>query len=224
MPANKEDIVRNAFDSISDKYELIASIISFGIVQELRKKMIKEIKPHGDILDCGAGTGKLTETIIKYYPESHVIPMDINNNMVQNRKNKNIDFVMGNVENMPFNDRTFDYVVSSFVTRNLSNVDNFFSESFRVLKPGGIFATIDAFNPENKAFYNLYSLYFYHFIPFIGNIMTGSNAYTYLANSIKNFYSIREMSNRIELAGFKIYEIKSYIYGIASMHIAVKPE
>ncbi len=224
MSSDKDNIVKNTFDSISDKYELISSIISFGMVQKWRKDMLNEVKPHGNILDCGAGTGTLTETIIKYSPDCNVISLDINSNMINNRRNKNIKFVTGNAEEMPFDNNTFDYVVSSYLTRNLSNINKFFLESFRVLKPNGIFATIDAFNPENRAFNNLYSLYFYHFIPFIGDIMTSSDAYTYLANSVKNFYSPDEISDKIQKSGFKMYKLKKYIFGIVSLHIAKKLE
>lgn len=221
---NKSKVVEEIFNTISEKYDLVDSIISMGQDNRWRKGMIRSLHLQGgaSVLDCGAGTGKLTELALKECPTCHVVPMDVNESMARKVTLKNVKFVIGSAEEIPFPSNSFEAVVSAYMTRNLTHVDAFFRESYRVLKPGGTLANLDAYNPTQQGFSQLFSLYFYKFVPKLGNLITRSTAYSYLASSVKHFYSQEEIRKMILDAGFETCSAKSLMFGAVNIHIAKK--
>ncbi|BAB60201.1 hypothetical protein [Thermoplasma volcanium GSS1] len=220
---SKHQAVKKIFDQISDKYDLIDTIISLGLDQRWRRSLISNLKlmPGLQCLDCGAGSGKVTELIMESCDSCSVTALDITDSMFNPELTKRCKFVVSPAESLPFSDETFDRVSSAFLTRNLADVDKYFSEVYRVLKPGGIFVNLDIFNPTKPVFSQFFSLYFYRMVPFFGNHATHSRNYSYLANSVKFFYSPFILSKKLESKGF-IVEPKDLFFGSVFMHIAQK--
>ena len=103
---------------------------------ELMKKQLK-----GKIvLDAGSGLGGKTKFFAK--ETKQIYGLEISKNDVEIAKsknnNKNVQFRVGNVEQMPYNDSFFDVVYSCWVIEHLENPKIFLEECFRVLKPRGI--------------------------------------------------------------------------------------
>lgn len=92
------------------------------------------------ILDVGAGTGRLAIPLVKAGAE--VVAMDVSEKMLMRlyRKNKQIKTVVGDAENLPFADGSFDFVYAAFLIVHLKNPTRFFDEAYRVLKNEGILA------------------------------------------------------------------------------------
>lgn len=91
------------------------------------------------ILDVGAGTGRLSLQLFKAGAE--VIALDMSNSMLKKlrAKNKQIQIVIGDAENLPFENESFDIVIAAFLVVHLQNPRRFFDEVYRVLKDDGIF-------------------------------------------------------------------------------------
>lgn len=91
------------------------------------------------VLDVGAGTGRLTLELYKLGAE--VTALDVSEKMLQElkKKNKNIETVVGDAENLPFPDNTFDMVTAAFLIVHLKDPIRFFDEAYRVLKNDGFF-------------------------------------------------------------------------------------
>lgn len=89
------------------------------------------------VLDAGAGTGRLSLRLAAR--GAVVTALDISPAMLNilRKKNKNIRTVVGDVENMPYADASFDYIVATFVIVHLKNLTKFFDEAYRVLKDSG---------------------------------------------------------------------------------------
>ena len=89
------------------------------------------------ILDVGAGTGRLSLKLKQH--DAEVVALDISPQMLSefNRKNKNIQTVVGEAESLPFPAETFDLVVAAFLIVHLKNPTIFFNEAHRVLKNEG---------------------------------------------------------------------------------------
>ncbi|MCL4335201.1 MAG: class I SAM-dependent methyltransferase [Candidatus Thermoplasmatota archaeon] len=219
-----ENNVLEVFSSISDKYDFLDSMISWGMDQRWRRAMVRKI-PLGDgkmILDCGAGTGKLSSLILKRCKTCHITMVDINDRMFRKEKFPNVHFITSTVESIPVDDMTQDAVVSAFLTRNVPKLERYISETYRVLKPGGVFVNLDIFRPVLPVYREFFSLYFYHIVPFIGNRVTGSTSYTYLAQSVKRFVTTSMFSTMMGLAGFHDIEMKPFMFGSVCMHAGIK--
>lgn len=90
------------------------------------------------VLDAGAGTGRLSVKLAAAGAE--VTALDISSDMLQkiSQKNGEIETVLGNMEELPFEDNTFDFVFSSMAMVHLKKVDQFLDECYRVVKDDGL--------------------------------------------------------------------------------------
>lgn len=221
----KEVRVRGVFEAIQDKYDLLDTIMSFGMDQIWRKRVVHSlsISAGQKILDSGAGTGKLTQMIRKDCSDCKLVSLDITEEMFRPSLLEDVEFVVASAEKMPFGDNEFDRAASCFLTRNLSNLENYLSELKRVIKPGGLFVNLDIYPPVNALFDSFFSIYFYRFVPMIGDLLTRSDSYSYLANSVRDFISPSEMAERLSLAGFEVIEERVMGMGSVAIHTAKLP-
>jgi len=99
------------------------------------KKRAEEIvkRSEGKTLDAGAGDGYITNLIKKKGLE--VVGLEISDVRIKNAKEKyNLDFVKGDVNNLPFADNSFDTVVVSEVLEHTNNIGQGLKEAIRVAK------------------------------------------------------------------------------------------
>lgn len=101
---------------------------------------------NGKMLEVPVGTGILTMPIYRKLKNADITCLDYSNEMMahaesraKNMNIKNISFVQGDVGKLPFEDETFDIVLSMNGLHVFPDKDAAFSEIFRVLKKGGIF-------------------------------------------------------------------------------------
>src|SRR5690606_37555913 len=93
-------------------------------------------------------------------------------------------FTVGNAEQLPFADNSFDAYTIAFGIRNVTNIDKALDEAYRVLKPGGRFMCLEFSEVDIPGLSALYDAYSFTAIPAIGKIVTGAGApYRYLVES-----------------------------------------
>ncbi len=218
----KEERVRGVFEAIQDKYDLLDSIISMGLDQVWRKRVVSRLSLRAgmSVLDAGAGTGKLTRLIGQECGSCRIVSLDITEKMFRPSLMSGTEFVVGSAENMPIEANSFDRAASCFLTRNLGSLRGYFSELKRVLKPGGVFVNLDIYPPSNFIFSRFFSMYFYKVVPRLGDMVTGSDAYSYLADSVRHFVSPDQMSRMLEEAGLKVLEERQMGMGSVAIHVA----
>jgi arsenite methyltransferase len=103
------------------------------------------LEPDEKVLDLGSGAG--TDTLIAAQmvgAEGHVTGIDMTPEMLARARSAakemgltNVEFAEGEAEQLPFEDASFDVVISNGVIDLVPDKDAVFSEIFRVLKPGG---------------------------------------------------------------------------------------
>jgi demethylmenaquinone methyltransferase/2-methoxy-6-polyprenyl-1,4-benzoquinol methylase len=114
--------------------------------------------------------------------------------------------------------------MTAFVLRNVSDLTLFFSEAYRVLKPGANFVSLDMFPPSAGWFSALYAIYFHGAMPWIGGLLAGDRkAYQYLSDSVRHFHSPETVMKLIEAVGFRDVTIKKFLRGAVCMHRGTKP-
>lgn len=99
-----------------------------------------EKEPFHDVLDCGCGTGPMLELIHQKYPDKHYIGLDLTPEMIrvaQAKKLSNTEFIVGDSENLPFAEDSFDAVICSNSFHHYPNPQAFFNSTYRVLRKGG---------------------------------------------------------------------------------------
>ena len=229
----RDRAIQAMFDRIAGRYDFLNRLISFRLDNTWRNQAIKEILGSGDgfILDLGAGTGDLSFSAAKKIKKGQIVGLDFSLEMLKLARSKQklaktaekTWFVQGNATLCPFKDCTFDGVMTAFVLRNVSDLSLFFAHSFRVLKHGGRFLSLDMFPPTKSWFSALYSLYFYRLVPRIGGLVGRDPvAYRYLAESVAKFHSPEKVGELIQQAGFKRLKIRKFLNGAVCIHVAEK--
>ena len=138
-----------------------------------------------------------------------------------------INFIQGDVGQMPFEDECFDAMGITFGIRNLvyenSNAEKHLGELFRVLKAGGRFVVLESSKPGNILWRLFNNIYLRLILPYLGGMISGNlRAYRYLAKSSRNYYTIREMGDILEGAGFRIVSGQSLFLGSVMLVVAEK--
>lgn len=229
----KEAMVKGVFSSVAPKYDIMNDLMSFGIHRLWKDRMIKELNPKKDgrLLDVAGGTGDIAFRFLKSADKGSVTVCDINNEMLlQGQKNaidrnilKNIEWVCGNAEKLPFKDDSYDYYTIAFGIRNVTNIDKALKEAFRILKPGGKFVCLEFSNVNNAVFSKIYNFFSFNVIPQIGKIvMDDKDSYQYLVESIKKFPKQENFKKMIEEAGFDKVKYTNMTDGVVAIHTGWK--
>lgn len=229
---SKKEQVAQMFDTISGNYDGLNRVISFGIDIKWRKKVLALVsaKKPNTILDIATGTGDLAILMASTNAEK-IIGLDISEGMLAvgrkkiNEKNlsSKIDMVLGDSENLPFEDLTFDAITVAFGVRNFENLEKGLSEILRVLKPDGIFVILETSNPTKFPYKQGYTFYTKYILPLIGKLFSKDNqAYGYLSESASVFPFGEALNNILRKVGFINVAALPQTFGVATIYSASK--
>ena len=227
LPRLRKDAatIQSMFGAIAPRYDLLNHLLSFNVDQRWRKRVVSLTKPAGPVLDVCTGTGDLAAAFHKSTSRP-VVGVDFCAPMLQHGKDKKacrgVRFLRGDALSLPFPDNHFDVVSVAFGIRNVADLDQGLSELVRVARPGGRIAVLEFTTPKRRVFRGVYSLYFGRVLPFIGNLVSRSRAYSYLNKSVLDWTNEKELAARFERAGCSSVEIFPLTFGIAAVHLGVK--
>ncbi len=228
----KKEQVAKMFDNIAGSYDFLNHFFSLGIDKLWRKKsvkMLRDIQPK-QILDVATGTGDFAFEALSLNPDK-VTGIDISAGMLAvgrkkidaRKQNAKMEFVLGDSENLPFEDDHFDAITVGFGVRNFANLLNGLGEMRRVLRPGGKLVVLEFSKPRRFPMKQLYFTYFRFVMPTIGKIVSkDKSAYTYLPESVMAFPEGKEFEEKLEAVGFTGIESKPVTGGIATIYAARK--
>ncbi len=220
------------------RYDLINCIFTWGLDERWRLKAARlclETQPKM-ILDLCCGTGDLAIRLAQLADSStKVIGLDYSQPMLERAKEKasllplkiELDFLHGDVNDLPFPSEYFDCIGISFAFRNLTyknpNTLRYLSEIVRVLKKGGRFVIVESSQPPNPVIRKLDHFYLRTFVRWMGTLLSKNKpAYVYLTESARNYYTAEELSDLLVKTGFNKVSVKRLLFGATAIHVAVK--
>lgn len=232
----KKEQVSEMFDNIASSYDFLNHFLSLGIDVMWRKKAIGLLKKNlknvseSYILDVATGTGDLAIETSKIGPKK-IVGLDISPKMLEVGKNKMkdkgldalVDMIVGDSENLPFDDNTFDGITVSFGVRNFENLKKGLTDMNRVLKPDGTAVIMEFSKPKMFPFKQLFNFYFFYILPFFGKLFSKDNrAYKYLPESVQAFPEGQEMVDILTSVGYTNVKYIPLTMGICSIYLAKK--
>lgn len=228
----KKEVVREIFNDIAPKYDLLNHFLSMNIDKSWRRKAMKCIP--GDkkelSLDVACGTGDFSIAAYKAGVKQ-VVGVDISSNMVSIGQKKIremglekvITLQSGDSEHLEFPDDTFDAVTVAFGVRNFEHLEQGLREMHRVLKKEGLAIILEFSMPEHFPMKQFYKFYFRHILPTLGGWISGNkNAYTYLPESVMKFPQGQNFLQILSSCGYTKVRQKKLTFGIANIYIGVK--
>ncbi|MFM7666767.1 MAG: bifunctional demethylmenaquinone methyltransferase/2-methoxy-6-polyprenyl-1,4-benzoquinol methylase UbiE [Bacteroidota bacterium] len=230
--ASKKQEVATMFNNISAKYDFLNHFLSLGIDKLWRKRAIRELKASKPkkILDIATGTGDFALEALKINPHN-VIGVDISEGMLkvgmEKMKTKQVDHIislrLGDSENLPFEQNTFDAITVGFGVRNFENLNKGLSEMLRVLKPGGKAVVLEFSKPRIFPIKQLFSFYSRVFIPFFGKMFSkDKRAYSYLPESVEAFPEGQNFLDILTEIGYSEVTSIRLSGGIATIYVGTK--
>mgnify|MGYP003633984870 CR=1 FL=1 len=228
----KKEQVAKMFDTISGNYDNLNRVISFGIDVKWRKKVLKIIADTNPetLLDIATGTGDLA-ILMANTSAKKIIGLDISAGMLevgiqkiaQKKLSNTIEMILGDSENMPFEDNHFDGITVAFGVRNFENLEKGLTEILRVLKPNGTFVILETSVPTKTPYKQGYNFYSKNILPIIGKLFSKDNvAYGYLSESAAAFPHGEALNNILRKTGFIDVKAMPQTFGVATIYVASK--
>lgn len=216
--------VQGMFARIARRYDLMNRLMTAGQDVRWRREVIRlaALPSRGSLLDLGAGTGDLARQALRQMPDCLPVAADFTLEMMLEGKRRfaqRIDWAAADALNLPFPGERFDAVVSGFLLRNVSDINQTLHEQYRVLKLGGRIVALDTTRPARNALTPLINLHLHRVIPTLGRLIAGdAEAYRYLPDSTESFLSAEVLAKRMQAAGFREVGFYRVMFGTVAIH------
>ena len=223
--------VRDVFDSVAPKYDLMNDLMSMGLHRAWKAYtvLVANVKEGQQVLDIAGGTGDLA---LAFAPQvgakGCVVHTDINEAMLSEGRNRLLDAgvslptLVCDAEHLPFVDGRFDVVTVAFGLRNMTHKDAALREMNRVLKPGGKLLVLE-FSKVAQPLGKIYDWYSFKVLPKLGKLVAGDDSsYQYLAESIRMHPDQEALKALMHKGGFGHVDYHNLTGGVVALHVGIK--
>ncbi len=221
--------VREVFDSVAPKYDLMNDLMSGGMHRLWKRFAVGQagLRPGMKVLDLATGSGDLARAMART-PGVEVWMSDINAAMLSVGRDKALDeglalpAVQCDAERLPFPSSTFDRVTVAFGLRNMTHKDLALAEMRRVLVPGGRLLVLE-FSRVWKPLAGAYDAFSFGLLPRLGSLIAkDADSYRYLAESIRMHPDQPTLGGMLEAAGLSRVRWFNLAAGVVALHEGVK--
>jgi demethylmenaquinone methyltransferase / 2-methoxy-6-polyprenyl-1,4-benzoquinol methylase len=247
--AQSPDRIRGMFHDITPTYDRLNLIFSGALDRRWRQRaareVLRDLQPCRRLLDVATGTGDLAWTLVRTAErgripspachtgsgprnqfEGQLVGVDFTRSMLQCAAQKyrapGLSWIEADGVHLPLADGAFDAVTIAFGLRNMADKAAALAELARVIRPGGRLAILEFSQPPNPVVRALYDFYSFTVLPRVGRWISGSDAYLYLAESIRSFWSPAELSTQMRQAGLKDLRAIPLMMGIVYLHLGTR--
>lgn len=226
--------IREMFDAIAPRYDLLNHLLSLGIDRRWRRFAVRQLDlpPAARVLDLATGTGDLALAIAARTPDSvRIVGADFTQAMLLCGREKiaaspwrhRLALVNAPCESLPHPAAVFDGVTIAFGIRNVVDRLAGLKEMCRVLKPGGRAVVLEFSTPRHPLFKAVYHFYFRRLLPRIGGLLSQRRAYEYLPDSVLEFPDRPAFLALMAEAGFTGLKFFDLTFGIATVYVGTCP-
>jgi len=153
--------LKEIYNQVASRYDLQHGLLTAGSDQRGRQLLVDHSVRKGDrILDCGAGTGSTSLLALqKTGASGRVTLFDLSDGMLDVAKARlagadmahQAECITGDIINLPFEDNSFDVVLSTYSICPICDPAAGARELYRVTKPGGRIGVAHSTDPQNQA-------------------------------------------------------------------------
>ncbi len=225
----KAGMVHGVFTRVASRYDVMNDLMSMGIHRVWKDAMMDWLAPRPGqrLLDVAGGTGDVAFRFLGRAPSARAVVCDMTESMLVAGRQRaeaekmagNLDWVVGDAMQLPFESNSFDVYTISFGIRNVTRIPDALREAYRVLRPGGRLMVLEFSQIPNDLMQKVYDLYSFNIIPVMGQIVAGDrDSYQYLVESIRKFPDQDSFAAMIRTAGFEQVKYRNLTMGIAALH------
>ena len=214
--ADKAHAVRQMFDTIAPRYDLVNRVMTFRLDVRWRRLAVQSLHlPTGArVVDLASGTGDLCVEARRQGLQP--LSIDFSFGMLAADRS-GAPRVQADILRLPIAGASVDGATCGFALRNLVDLGPFFDELARVVRPGGRVALLDVATPPNRLLRWGHGVYFGRVVPRIGGLLSDAAAYRYLPKSVAYLPPPDEMLARLRSAGFSTVERRLLSGGITQL-------
>ena len=222
--------IQEMFDSIAGRYDLLNSLMTAGLHHRWRELgvLLAGVREGDSALDVACGTGDFAFALRRAVgPGGRVVGLDFSEEMLEVAREKCgrnqlwVDFVRGDLLDLPFPDGVFDACTVGFGIRNVPDIEQAFSEMRRVCRHGGRVVCLEMTRPQIIGFREFFGLWFDRLVPILGRLTAGDDfAYSYLPASVRRFPDPDTLRDIMAAAGLHNPRYEIVAGGIIALHHA----
>jgi demethylmenaquinone methyltransferase/2-methoxy-6-polyprenyl-1,4-benzoquinol methylase len=212
----KATAVREMFDTIAPRYDLVNRIMTFRMDVGWRRRTVAALglRPGSVVADLACGTGDLCDELLT--AGLAPVGVDLSFGMLANAHTA-APLAQGDALRLPIRDGALDGVTCGFALRNFVALEPFLAELGRVVRPGGRVSLLEVATPPSRVLRAGHAVYFGKVVPLIGALLSDPAAYRYLPKSVAYLPEPERMLAIIAEAGFADVKRRLLSAGIAQL-------
>jgi demethylmenaquinone methyltransferase / 2-methoxy-6-polyprenyl-1,4-benzoquinol methylase len=227
-PAGKAPYVRRLFGTIADRYDLITVLLSYGQDRRWKRRLLDLAGPLDGlrVLDLACGTGDISYGAAAR--GAWVAGLDLTPRMIEiaaakapsAQSGSRVRFLVGDMLSLPFPDARFDVVTTGYGLRNVPVLDDALDEIARVLRPGGLFLSLDFNRPDLAPVRGAYHAYLTLSGSLLGLVLHGDpDTYRYIPESIRRYPGADAVARLLSERGFAPATWQRVLGGLLAIHV-----
>ncbi len=221
--------IAQMFSKIARRYDLANRILSFNRDRAWRRELVQQAAPRSGerLLDLCTGTGDVVIAFAYACPALQIVGLDLSEEMLRVAREKcarlgldqRVQFVHGDVLELPFAESSFEIATIAFGLRNLPDRARGLREIYRVLSHRGRVFILEFSAPQSFLARSVYLPYLRYIVPWVGGMLTGARApYQYLRDSILSFPNRAQILEELYDVGFRPVGYRDLTFGIATLY------
>ena len=217
----KARAVRDMFDRIAPRYDLLNRLLTFRMDVGWRRRTVEGLglAPSSLVLDLACGTGDLCRGLAAH--GHRPIGLDLSAGMLAAART-DAPLVQADVTVLPVPDGAADGVTCGFALRNLVDLRAGLVAMARALRPGGRVALLEVAEPRSRLLRTGHRVYFGAVVPRIGALLSDGAAYRYLPRSVAYLPAPEGLTALMTEAGFGRIRRELLSGGIAQLLTATR--